>query len=138
MIELMSVLLLVAFLLGGGVLLYTDLRSGVADDGALTRLQSVAATERQLYQQRGSFITDPDVLAAREGEALFTVDEASGTAISIAVSDRDGMPVLLLATLSTENRCQVLITTPAGNADQQYVFETDTGRGCNAATESQW
>lgn len=136
LIELMAVLSLAVFLAGAGVFLFTDLRKGVADDATLTKLRAVAATQRQLHQQRGSYLTDPAALNAREGSSVYTDGSASSGLISIADSDIGGTPTLFLATPTDDGDCLVLVTDPSGANDRSYHFAPSGGRGCNASSEA--
>ena len=93
----------------------------------------MALINRQLHKQRGAFVADPAVLNGREGEDLFTVAEATGTGVSMAVTPAD---VLVLATLSSDGNCVVLHTDVTGASDNTYTFEPSVSRPCLAASEA--
>jgi type II secretory pathway pseudopilin PulG len=133
LVELISVLGLIGVLAALGVMLYGPLRSGVSTDGATDRLQVAASAQRQLHKQRGAFISDPSVLNTREGAELFTLTEATGTAVSMSVTV---VGSLVLATLSGDGSCVVLQTDAGGTNDVTYTFEPGVSRPCLAAAEA--
>lgn len=137
LLELITVLSLMALITGAGTTLWLNLRSDVHGDSVLTQLRAVAGSERQAYAMRGRFITDTQALAARSDDVEFTQGTSSSpNQISIATSTGGALPVLILAAATADGQCQVLVTSPDGAADSEYRFTPDATRSCTASSEA--